>query len=92
MVCPGWDCVDVAPIVMVSSQSLYVDRRALLLKLVADLKFNVAHSSSILLYSNYYFDLIWLCEIRWSVIIIIIIINDIFIAQIRKFTKCATGS
>jgi len=26
------------------------------------------------------------------IIIIIIIINDIFIAQIRKFSKCATGS
>jgi len=26
------------------------------------------------------------------VIIIIIIINDIFIAQIQKFSKCATGS
>jgi len=26
------------------------------------------------------------------IIIIIIIINDIFIAQVRKFSKCATGS
>jgi len=29
---------------------------------------------------------------EYHCIIIIIIINDIFIAQIRKFSKCATGS
>ena len=27
-----------------------------------------------------------------GLVIIIIIINDIFIAQIQKFSKCATGS